>query len=97
MLAVVTDVGLGASITNSIEDIWDSLAARLGEPLFLFEHWTAQPAIGEEEHLDQVVVHGRSPSWRRIWPTPASNTWHAEFETWMARYGHRILAASSPL
>jgi hypothetical protein len=93
-LAIVTEMGLGASITNSIEDIWAALATGCGGRLVLLEHWPTDPYA--DEHLDQVIIDGGTPHWRRIWPTPPSNPGHTRFEEWMTAYGHDLLAATRP-
>ncbi len=92
-LAIVSETGLGVSITNSIECIWQKLTqVSPGNPTLL-EHWPPG-AGGPVEHLDQVVVIGGVPSWRRVWPTPAANPRHEEFGAWMRDHGHRLLAAA---
>jgi hypothetical protein len=51
--AVVTQVRLGASITNSIEDIWDALRTRWHGDLILLEHYPAAESFPDDgEHLD---------------------------------------------
>jgi hypothetical protein len=47
-LAVVTELGLGASITNSIEDIWDDLRARWHGDLTLLEHYPAAESFPDD-------------------------------------------------
>lgn len=77
-LAVVTETGGGASITESASRIWAVLAGRFGPSLVLLEHHLA-PVFGEgTETLDLVRVGADgSPHWSRIWPTPEDNpgTW----------------------
>jgi hypothetical protein len=96
-LAVVTELGLGASITNSIEDIWDDLRARWPDGLTLLEHYPAAESLpDDEDHLDQVVIGpGREPAWRRVWPVSASNPDRDQLAGWMSRHGHRITRAAS--
>lgn len=81
-VAAVTDLGNGASITNSAEHIWAALADQYGEPLVLLEHYWAEGGV--EEHVDQVAVLDGQPRWRRIWPTPPSNPQHDELRQWIA-------------
>lgn len=89
-IAVVTELGIGASTTNSAEMIWAELASTLPGPLTLIEHWPADRH--SDEHLDQVAVASGHPAWRRIWPVPDTNPSHAEFLRWMtAGGGHQIL------
>jgi hypothetical protein len=92
-LAVVTELGLGASVTNSVPDIWRVLRSRWPGPLTLLEHWPAAESFSDDgEHLDQVVTdNGRAPSWRRVWPVPATNPDHSRLTDWMSRYGYRII------
>jgi len=91
-LAVVTELGLGASITNSIEDIWNDLRARWHGDLTLLEHYPAAESFPDDgDHLDQVIIGpGREPAWRRIWPVPASSPDRDWLTGWMNRHGHRI-------
>jgi len=74
-LAVVTELGMGTSITNSIEDIWDDLRARWQGALTLIEHYPAAESFPDDgDDLYQVViVPGCEPAWRRVWPVPASS------------------------
>ncbi|TLQ39194.1 hypothetical protein [Streptomyces marianii] len=92
-LAIVTERGLGVSITNAAEEITAALTARLPGPLVVLEHWL--PGDGADHHrLDQVLAAAdRRPQWRRIWPTPPTNPHHASCETWMNTCGHALLAA----
>ncbi|MFI1510240.1 hypothetical protein [Streptomyces sp. NPDC020597] len=94
-VAIVTETGLGASTTNSAEEIWDELTARFPGTLVVLEHW---PAGGGDDHdrLDQVGMEGRRPTWRRIWPTAPANPDHHLCQAWMQAYGHELLAVSHP-
>lgn len=86
-LAVVTELGLGPSITNSIEHIWRVLADEYpAGRLVLLEHWPASESLGEE-YLDQVLVGEGEPQWRRVWPTPSNNLKHQAFNVWMTTFG----------
>ncbi|MGW0633776.1 hypothetical protein [Streptomyces sp. NPDC002758] len=92
-LAIVTETGLGATITNSAGEIWAELAQRYPGPLVVIEHWVDE--VGEDgDRLDQVAIAGRQPTWRRVWPTPATNPHHAALEEWMEACGHKLLAAA---
>lgn len=83
-VAAVTELGIGASVTNSAGHIWSALVAEYGQPLVLLEHWLAEDShLGDGEHVDQVRVRNGQPEWRRIWPTPPSNPQHQEFERWI--------------
>lgn len=91
-LAVVSETGLGASVTNSIENIWDALTHRYRGPLTLIEHYpAAENSPGEGEYLDLVHVDSRrQPAWQRLWPTPPANPGHGALDRWMATHGHVI-------
>ena len=92
-LAVVTETGLAASVTESAGHIWAALARRYGPYLVLLEHYLA-PELGEGmETLDLVRIGtDGSPRWSRVWPTPEDNPRHAGLELWMAAYGHQIVS-----
>ena len=92
-LAVVTETGLAASVTESAAHIWAVLADRYGHGLVLLEHCPA-PELGEGmETLDLVRVGADgSPHWSRVWPTPEENPRHAGLELWMAAHGHQIVS-----
>lgn len=92
-LAVVTETGLEASVTESAGQIWAGLAPRYGPALVLLEHHPAPEAGEGAETLDLVrIVADGSPHWTRIWPTPKENPRHAALELWMARDGHQIVS-----
>jgi hypothetical protein len=92
-LAVVTETGLAASVTESAGHIWAELARMYGPSLVLLEH-TPAPELGEGmETLDLVRIGADgSPNWTRVWPTPEENPRHAGLELWMAAYGHQIVS-----
>jgi hypothetical protein len=92
-LAVVTETGLAASVTESAGRIWAALARRYGPSLVLLEHYLA-PDLGEGmQTLDLVRIGADgSPHWSRVWPTPEDNPRHAGLELWMAAYGHQIVS-----
>lgn len=92
-LAVVTETGGGASITESASRIWAVLAGRFGPSLVLLEHHLA-PVFGVGiETLDLIRVGADgSPHWSRIWPTPEDNPRHVGLELWMAADGHQIVS-----
>jgi hypothetical protein len=89
-LAVVTETGLAASVTESAGHIWAELARRYGPSLVLLEHYPA-PEGGESLDLVRIGADG-SPQWSRVWPTPEENLRHAGLELWMAAYGHQIVS-----
>jgi hypothetical protein len=92
-LAVVTETGLAASVTESAGRIWAVLARRYGPCLVLLEHYLASELGEGMETLDLVRIGtDGSPHWSRVWPTPEDNPGHAGLELWMAAYGHQIVS-----
>jgi hypothetical protein len=91
-LAVATELGTGVSVTNSIEDLWRDLSGNWAGHLILLEHYPEDQAFPDDgEHLDQVLITGREPEWRRVWPMPESNPRYAATAAWMTSHGRRIL------
>ena len=98
-LVIVSERGIGASVTNSAEHIWAALADAFGNgngdvPVVL-EHWPPGEGVTEVEHLDQLLVIDGTPRWRRIWPVPDTNPNHAENAAWMQAIGHALIAGLS--
>jgi len=95
-LAVVTQPGSAASVTESAGQIWAGLARRYGPSLVLLEHYPA-PETGEgAETLDLVRIGADgSPHWLGVWPTAEDSPRHAGLELWMAVHGHRIVDKSA--
>lgn len=97
-LVIVSERGIGASVTNSAEFIWASVAAdfgtRDGDVPVLLEHWPAGVGAIEPEHLDQLVVVDGEPHWRRVWPVPEANAnaSDAENAAWMQAVGAAAIA-----
>jgi hypothetical protein len=92
-LAVVTETGSAAKVTESAGYIWAELARRYGPSLVLLEHHLAPELEEGVETLDLVRVGaGGSPHWLRVWPTPEENPRHAGLELWMAVHGHQIVS-----
>jgi len=91
-LAVVTQTGSAASVTESAGQIWAGLARRYGPSLVLPGHHPA-PGAGEGgETLDLVRIGADgSPHWLGVWPAAADNPRHAGLELWMAVHGHQIV------
>ena len=95
-LAVVTETGPAASVTESAGQIWAELAGRWGSSLILLEHSPAPEAGDGEETLDLVLIGADgSPRWSRVWPTPEENPRHAGLELWMAVHGHQIVSRTA--
>jgi hypothetical protein len=92
-LAVVTETGGAASVTESAGRIWAELAGRYGPSLVLLEHYLA-PEFGEGMATLDLVRIGAdgSPHWSRVWPTPEESPRHAGLEFWMAAHGHQIVS-----
>ena len=84
-LAVVTETGAAAEVTESAGHIWAELADRYGPSLVLLEHHLAPELSEGTETLDLVRVGADgSAHWLRVWPTPEENPRHAGLELWMA-------------
>ena len=91
-LAVVTQAGSAASVTESAGQIWAELARRYGPSLVLLEHHPAPEAGEGAETLDLVRIGADgSPHWLAVWPTAQENPRHAGLELWMATHGHQIV------
>ena len=92
-LAVGTETGPAASVTESAGQIWAALARRYGPSLVLLEHRPAPEAGEGMETLDLVRIGANgSPHWSRVWPTGEDNPRHAGLELWMAAHGHQIVS-----
>jgi hypothetical protein len=92
-LAVVTETGSAASVTEFAGHISADLARAYGRPLVLLEHYPAPEAGEGVETLDLVRIGADgSPHWLRVWPTPQENPRHAGLELWMAIHGYRIVS-----
>ena len=92
-LAVVTETGLAASVTESAGHIRAGLARRYGPAVVLLEHHLAPELAEGAETLDLVRFGADgSPHWSRVWPTPAGHPRHAGLERWMTDYGYRIVS-----
>ena len=95
-LAVVTETGLAASVTESAGRIRAGLARRYGPTVLLLEHHLAPELAEGAETLDLVRFGADgSPHWSRVWPTPAGHPRHADLELWMAAYGYQIISRPS--
>jgi hypothetical protein len=92
-LAVVTETGSAAPVTECASHIWAALARRYGPAVTLLAHHPA-PQTGEgAETLDQVRVGADgSPHWLRVWPTAEDNPRHSGLELWMACHGYQIVS-----
>lgn len=92
-LAIVTENGIGVSVTNSAEEIGAALTACFPGPLVVLEHYRAGDGTNYER-LDQVLTGpGRETRWRPVWPIPPS---HPDFErhrAWMRECGSTLLTA----
>jgi hypothetical protein len=91
-LAVVTQAGPAAPVTESTGQIWAELACQYGPSLVLLEHHPAPEAAEGAETLDLVRIGtDGSPHWLGVWPTVQDHPRHAGLESWMAVHGHRIV------
>lgn len=91
-LAVATETGLAASVTEAAGHIRAELTRRYGPSVVLLEHQPAPELAEGTETLDLVRVGADgAPHWTRVWPTPEDNPRHAGLELWMAVYGHWIV------
>jgi hypothetical protein len=92
-LAVVTETGPAASVTESAGHIRAELACRYGPAVVLLEHHLAPELAEGSETLDLVRfgVDG-SPHWSRVWPTPEEHPRHAGLDAWMAAQGYQIVS-----
>ena len=90
-LAVVTQTGSAASVTESAGQIRAGLARRYGPSLVRPGHHPAPGAGegGETLNLVRIGADG-SPHWLGVWPTAEENPRHAGLELWMAVHGHQI-------
>ncbi len=91
-MAVITETGSAAAVTESARQIRAELARRYGPSLVLLEHHPA-PEGGEGAetlHLARIGADG-SPHWLGVWPTAKENPRHAGLELWMAAHGYRIV------
>jgi hypothetical protein len=92
-LAVVTETGTAAAVTQSAGHIWAGLARRYGPSLILLEHCLAPQAGEGAETLDLVRIGADgSPHWLRVWPTSEDHPRHAGLEQWMAVHGYQIVS-----
>ena len=92
-LAVVTETGSAAPVTECAGDIWAVLARRYGPSVVLLEHYPA-PEAGEGAETLNLVRIGADGSarWLRVWPTSEDNPRHGGLERWMAVHGHQIVS-----
>jgi hypothetical protein len=90
--AVVTETGIGRSVTTAAQAIRAQLVARWGEPLTLAEHWPAAQSPETGEHVDLVLPPGYpgGQGWAPLWPIGKTAP-HAEvFSAWWLAYGAEI-------
>ena len=91
-LAVVTETGSAAEVTESAGHIRAVLARRFGSSLVLLEHYLAPEDEEGAETLDLVRVgEGGSPHWLRVWSTPRENLRQAGLDV---RHPADLLAAA---
>ena len=91
-MAVVTETGVGNSVTESAERNWADLVRRHGPSLVLLEHHPAPELAEGVETLDLVRAGADGKlHWTRVWPTPQDSPRHAGLELWMAAHGYQIV------
>ncbi|MFC9250655.1 hypothetical protein [Amycolatopsis thailandensis] len=91
-LAIVTDQDMGTSITNAAEHVWKTLVDRVGEPLWLLEHYPASKNVPDDGGtLDQVELADGEATWRRIWPVAPGFPGHYQALAWMRTCGYEML------
>lgn len=90
--AVVTETGLGLSVTSAAADIWQRVERRYaGEAFALAELWPE--GHSGEEHVDLVLPpRGGQVSWRRLWPAGELVPLRSVLDTWWLVNGADILA-----
>jgi hypothetical protein len=90
--AVVTELGMGRSVTNAAQAIRSLLVGRFGEPLGLAEHWPASQSPEAGEHVDLVLPPGWQGrrGWAALWPLGRKAPHYEVCEAWWAVYGAEI-------
>ncbi|HEX6359549.1 hypothetical protein [Actinophytocola sp.] len=92
-VAIVTDLRMGGSVTNSAEDIRAVLVEQYGEPLTLLEHYRPADNFDDDGHtLDEITVVDGQPSWRKVWPVRPDDPDHEATAAWMREHGFPMLA-----
>ncbi|MFD8316192.1 hypothetical protein [Kitasatospora purpeofusca] len=89
VLAVVTELGIGATITNSAAEIHTELAVLYGPSTVVLEHWKAHGDAGDR--FDQTALVRGEPKWRAVWPTDPLNPLHDHFQRWFAQHRGELL------
>jgi hypothetical protein len=90
--AVVTEKGIGRSVTNAAQAIRAVLEAEYGEPLTLAEHWPVAQSPEMGEHVDLVLPPGfpGGQGWSPLHPVGPRHP-HAEIlAAWWLAYGAEI-------
>jgi hypothetical protein len=92
-LAVVTETGFAAPVTECAPHIWAALARSYGPSVVLLAHHPAQETEEGAETLDLVRIGANgSLHWLRVWPTQEASPRHAGLELWMAIHGYQIVS-----
>ena len=95
-LAVVTETGPSASVTQSAGQIWAELAWQVRAIARPPRALPRSRGRDGEETLDLVLIGADgSPRWSRVWPTPEEHPRHAGLELWMAVHGHQIVSRTA--
>jgi hypothetical protein len=92
-VAVVTELGDGASIAQAAPAIRQVLAGLLPGPLWLIEQLPAghDPFIGEHLYL-----HPQAGGPAHLWPASPADPHHDQLDQWMTRNGPAILGRPVP-
>lgn len=90
LLAIVTETGSGATVTNSADRIAAQLATdHPHSKIHLMERW---PGGILEPHLDSVTIdpHGQ-PAWHRVYPVGTRHARAADHHAWWLATGRHLL------
>jgi hypothetical protein len=93
-LLVVSQLDIGASVTNAAEDIYTALVAEYGRRIVYLEHWPSG-ARGDDSNptLHMVVAEVGLPFWRAVWPCGEQNPDYATNQAWIRGEGAVLLDA----
>ena len=92
-LVVVTELGVGCSVTNAAHLIHERLTNLHDAEVIMLEHCPSEMRGGEGPTLDQVTAVDGHPRWRRIWPASPLNIDYAGFRSWIGTGGGPVLDA----
>ncbi|MFF8786745.1 hypothetical protein [Streptomyces sp. NPDC015125] len=90
---ILTETGIGVTITNAAEEITAKLSRHIPGNLVVLEHWRAGNGADHDRLAQVRAPNGRSARWRAIWPIPPANPRYEAHRDWMHAYGHTLLTA----